>query len=138
MMEPHSLRHDPTLDHQRCDVCRAALAHSLAKLANLVLGPATTAVLIARLRALAAGIEVEVTDERLFARRRGIDAVVLTPAELRVLERFLATGDSNQRIAEALGVSIFTVRTQMEMIRTKFGVHSRADLVARLGARGTA
>ena len=56
----------------------------------------------------------------------------LSPQELRVL-RLLAEHRTNAEIAEALVVSINTVRTQVQSIYSKLGVHKRsaASEVAR-------
>jgi DNA-binding CsgD family transcriptional regulator len=56
----------------------------------------------------------------------------LTPAETRVLEG-LCHGDSPNEIAQAQGVAISTVRTQIGSIRTKTGVGSIRGLVRRIG-----
>ncbi len=50
----------------------------------------------------------------------------LSPQELRVL-RLLAEHRTNAKIAEALVVSINTVRTQVQSIYTKLGVHKRSE-----------
>ncbi|MBO0789484.1 MAG: hypothetical protein J2P36_00835 [Ktedonobacteraceae bacterium] len=53
----------------------------------------------------------------------------LSPQELRVL-RLLAEHRTNAEIAEALVVSINTVRTQVQSIYTKLGVHKRSEVLA--------
>lgn len=54
---------------------------------------------------------------------------VPTPRELEVI-RYLARGESTGRIAELMGVGTATVRTHLQHLFTKFGVHSRLELVA--------
>jgi LuxR family maltose regulon positive regulatory protein len=49
----------------------------------------------------------------------------LSPQEMRVL-RLLVEHRSNADIAKALVVSINTVRTQVQSISTKLGVHTRS------------
>lgn len=53
----------------------------------------------------------------------------LTGRESEVLDR-LAAGWSTVQIAEMMGVQISTVRTHVQHLLTKFGVHSRLELVA--------
>lgn len=52
----------------------------------------------------------------------------LTPAEAKITER-LAVGFDPQQIADTLGSSINTVRTQVKSILAKTGVSRQADLV---------
>jgi DNA-binding NarL/FixJ family response regulator len=66
---------------------------------------------------------------------RHADDVPLTTRELEIL-RLLATGHSQQEIAETLVVSPKTVGTHIQHVLTKLRVHSRAQAVAeayRLG-----
>jgi DNA-binding NarL/FixJ family response regulator len=53
----------------------------------------------------------------------------LTDRELEVLEH-LSAGASTPDIAKAMGVQISTIRTHVQHLLTKFGVHSRLELVA--------
>ncbi len=55
---------------------------------------------------------------------------LLTPREQEVLA-LLAIGDETPAVAEKLNVSASTVRTHVEKMRTKFGVKTRAALVAQ-------
>lgn len=56
----------------------------------------------------------------------------LTPAELRVLEG-VRDGLTDAQIAERVGVSIYTVRTQMQSVLRRLNVHTRtAAVVAAL------
>jgi DNA-binding CsgD family transcriptional regulator len=55
----------------------------------------------------------------------------LTPAEREVLAH-LVRGDSNAAIAEARRTRTRTVANQIAAIFRKLGVHSRAELIARL------
>jgi DNA-binding CsgD family transcriptional regulator len=52
----------------------------------------------------------------------------LTPAEAKITEK-LATGLDPKQIADALGSSINTVRTQVKSILAKTGVSRQADLI---------
>ena len=63
-------------------------------------------------------------------RRRGHLADELTPQECRVSE-LAAQGLSNEAIASRLRVSPGTVKTHLEHIYTKLGVHSRRELILR-------
>lgn len=63
-------------------------------------------------------------------RRRGDLAGRLTPQELRVFE-LAAQGLSNEAIAGRLRVSPGTVKTHLEHIYAKLGVHSRRELILR-------
>ncbi len=54
-----------------------------------------------------------------------------TRAEARIANRLLC-GESLQEIAEATGVSIGTVRSQMKALFVKTGTHRQAELVALL------
>jgi DNA-binding NarL/FixJ family response regulator len=52
-----------------------------------------------------------------------------TPRELEVI-RLLARGESTKRIAQTMEVGTATVRTHLQHLFIKFGVHSRLELVA--------
>lgn len=54
----------------------------------------------------------------------------LTPRERQVLD-LIAEGQSSAEIADALGVRATTVRAHVEHMRDRFGVATRAALVAR-------
>lgn len=56
---------------------------------------------------------------------------VLTRRELEIARR-LASGETRPMIAKALGLTPNTVATVCKRIHTKLGVHSRAELTARL------
>ncbi|MBX3737839.1 MAG: helix-turn-helix transcriptional regulator [Candidatus Didemnitutus sp.] len=58
-------------------------------------------------------------------------AVALTPAEQRVLH-FVQLGLSNKEIASALGRAEHTIKNQVAACLRKFGVPSRARLMALL------
>ena len=72
-----------------------------------------------------AGEELAAAGGRLV--RRG--ARELTPPEQRIA-RLAATGASDRDIATHLVVSVRTVRTHLEHIYTKLGMHSRRELMA--------
>ena len=55
----------------------------------------------------------------------------LTPAEWRAM-RGLASGLRPAEIADSLGVSVHTIRTQLKRAMAKAGVHSQAALVVRV------
>ncbi|MBV9450121.1 MAG: AAA family ATPase [Streptosporangiaceae bacterium] len=63
-------------------------------------------------------------------RRRRETASRLTPRERRVFE-LAAQGLSNEAIASRLQISAGTVKTHLEHIYTKFGIHSRRELMLR-------
>ena len=72
-----------------------------------------------------------------FAKRRGHQrATTLTPKERSVLE-LLVRGMSTPKIASDLGVGEATVRTHLQHLFNKFGVHSRLALVAHAIRTGT-
>jgi DNA-binding NarL/FixJ family response regulator len=53
---------------------------------------------------------------------------LLTPRELEVLQ-LLATGATNQQIADALNISAQTAKTHVQKVMKKLGVHSRLQAV---------
>lgn len=69
----------------------------------------------------------------LVPERRGLSACTsaLTPRE-RELVTHLVQGLCNQELAEALGVSVNTVKQHLKGIYAKLGVRTRAELVAQL------
>lgn len=73
-----------------------------------------------------AGEELAVAGGRRRIRR---GAQELTPQEQRIA-RLAATGASDKDISAHLGVSVRTVRTHLEHIYTKLGIHSRRELMA--------
>lgn len=89
------------------------------------------------LRAVAAG-EKYLSDEQL-ARSRALSGEgtgeTLTERELGIL-RLLAQGKDSQAIADELTLSANTVRTHLQNIFGKLGVHSRLEAVAAANARG--
>ena len=106
------LRHDSRLEEARESFRRAAeLAESVG------------AVWLTR----RAGGELAAAGGRRRARR---DAAELTPQEQRVA-RLAATGASDKDIATHLAVSVRTVRTHLEHIYAKLGIHSRRELMLR-------
>jgi DNA-binding NarL/FixJ family response regulator len=58
----------------------------------------------------------------------------LTPTELRLAE-LVAEGRSNKEIAAVLFVTPKTVGTTLSRLYAKLGVHSRTELIRRLGER---
>jgi NarL family two-component system response regulator LiaR len=52
----------------------------------------------------------------------------LTPRELEILQR-VAVGDTSSEIAIGLGMSRHTLRTHIQNVLTKLGVHSKTDAV---------
>lgn len=67
--------------------------------------------------------------------RQSGPAVELTPREQEVLE-LLAHGKSNAAIAEALFVSVHTVRNHVANLSTKLGAHSKLEALAIAVRRG--
>jgi len=57
----------------------------------------------------------------------------LTPRETEVLV-WVARGHTNKEVAAILGVSHHTIRTQLEHVFEKLGVHTRTGAVARAQA----
>ena len=75
-----------------------------------------------------------VTQLSVWCTNRGVDVVprgppsaVLGPRQERAA-RLAARGHSNSEIAEALGVSINTVKARLKEVFERFGVHSRSEL----------
>ena len=64
------------------------------------------------------------------ARRGQRQADEFTPQEQRVAQ-LAASGASNRDIASNLGVSVRTVRTHLEHVYAKLGIHSRRELMMR-------
>jgi DNA-binding NarL/FixJ family response regulator len=62
---------------------------------------------------------------------RGRSDLALTARERDVLDR-LARGEGTPMIANELGVGISTVRTHIQHLFVKFGVHSRLQLIAEV------
>jgi two-component system, NarL family, nitrate/nitrite response regulator NarL len=58
-----------------------------------------------------------------------------TPRELEVIKH-LAAGQSSATIAAELGMGVATVRTHLQHLFIKFGVHSRLELVALMMREG--
>lgn len=67
--------------------------------------------------------------------RTGVSAVALTSSELAVL-RFLPSHMTNQEIAEALFLSINTVKTHLRSVYRKLGVSTRRQAIACGGKLG--
>jgi DNA-binding CsgD family transcriptional regulator len=63
---------------------------------------------------------------------RGPATDVLTPSERRIVE-LVAEGGSNKQIAATLFVTPKTVETHLSRIYAKLGVHSRTQLLSRVG-----
>lgn len=61
-------------------------------------------------------------------RSRRVDALALTPREMEVLQ-LIAEGLSNQRIAERLSLSIYTVKNHVHHVLDKLQVKRRAEAV---------
>jgi DNA-binding CsgD family transcriptional regulator len=58
-------------------------------------------------------------------------STVLTPRELEIA-KLLASGQTRPIIAKALGLTVNTVASVCKRIHTKLGIHTRAELTARL------
>jgi len=89
------------------------------------------------LRAVAAG-ERYLSDEqvaRTQALTGGGTGEALTERELGIL-RLLAQGRDSQAIADELTISANTVRTHLQNIFSKLGVHSKLEAVTTAAARG--
>lgn len=61
---------------------------------------------------------------------QAVAALGISPRELEVLER-LAAGLSNKEIADALGISLNTVKTHVARLFEKLGAVRRTDAIAR-------
>jgi DNA-binding NarL/FixJ family response regulator len=77
--------------------------------------------------------EVELSLERFRMQRRTDGELAqrverLTPRELEILQR-VAAGEASVDIAEDLGMSRHTLRTHIQNVLTKLGVHSKTDAV---------
>jgi DNA-binding NarL/FixJ family response regulator len=93
---------------------------------------ATLAQIDAALRAVAAGLQVEVADAR-----RSFEAldeteqrILLTPRETEVL-RAVSEGLANKEIARELGISLHTVKFHLESLMHKLDASSRTEAVTR-------
>jgi two-component system response regulator DegU len=63
------------------------------------------------------------------------DPSSLTAREYETLQR-LMKGDSNQEIANVLGISVGTVKNHLTSVYKKLGVSSRAEAIVRVRERG--
>ena len=86
----------------------------------------------AALRAVAAGLQVEMADTR-----RSFEAlddaeqhVLLTPRETEVLH-WVSEGLSNKEIARELGISLHTVKFHLQSLLHKLGASTRTEAVTR-------
>ena len=86
----------------------------------------------AALRAVAAGLQVEVADVRRSF--EGLDEseqrILLTPRETEVLCA-VSEGLANKEIARELGISLHTVKFHLESLMRKLGASSRTEAVTR-------
>jgi len=78
---------------------------------------------------LVAQVERRVTWPARKPKQTGRDLYFLTERELQVLA-YLASGDSTERISSRLCLSHATVRSHVQSLLSKLGVHSRASAVA--------
>ena len=69
------------------------------------------------------------------AERDAIDSDILTPAERVVAARY-ALGLSHKEIATDLLVSANTIRTHLAHVYDKLGIHSKAELIHKIGNGG--
>lgn len=69
------------------------------------------------------------------AERDAIDSGILTPAERVVAARY-ALGLSHKEIANDLLVSANTIRTHLAHVYDKLGIHSKAELIHKMGSGG--
>lgn len=76
---------------------------------------------------------VTANNQLVFHAKRNSGLVKLTPAEQQVANRF-AVGKSSKQIANELGVSPNTVRSQLSNLYSKLNVHDKAQLAQRLMA----
>jgi NarL family two-component system response regulator LiaR len=77
--------------------------------------------------------EVEMSLARFRTQRRSDGELAqrverLTPRELEILQK-VAAGETSASIAEELGMSRHTLRTHIQNVLTKLGVHSKTDAV---------
>ena len=59
---------------------------------------------------------------------RIVDNKILTPRETEIV-LLLLTGKNKREIAQKLNLSISTIKTNIEHIYLKFGVHSKLQLI---------
>ena len=59
---------------------------------------------------------------------RIVDNNILTPRETEIV-LLLLTGKNKREIAQTLNLSISTIKTNIEHIYLKFGVHSKLQLI---------
>lgn len=67
-------------------------------------------------------------------RRRRVEALALTPREMEVLQ-LIADGLSNQKIADRLSLSIYTVKNHVHHVLDKLQVKRRSEAVERAHQR---
>ena len=86
----------------------------------------------AALRAVAAGLQVEMADTRrsFEALDEAEQNVLLTPRESQVLHA-VSEGLANKEIARELGISLHTVKFHLESLMHKLGASSRTEAVTR-------
>ncbi len=90
--------------------------------------------ILAAVRAVHAGRVLVPTDIEARLQQRGA-AAALTPRELEIL-RLVARGESNKRIAAALGIGESTIKTHLINVYTKLGVSDRTAAITTALARG--
>ena len=93
---------------------------------------ATFAQIDAALRAVAAGLQVEVANagRGFLALDEGDQRILLTPRETEVL-RAVSEGRANKEIARELGISLHTVKFHLESLMHKLDASSRTEAVTR-------
>ena len=93
---------------------------------------ATFAQIDAALRAVAAGLQVEVADARRAFETldETEERILLTPREMEVL-RAVSEGLANKQIARELGISLHTVKFHLESLMRKLDASSRTEAVTR-------
>lgn len=57
----------------------------------------------------------------------------LTPAEKRLVELFVTTGNRNKELGFSLGVSVRTIKNQLTVIYAKLGVRNRSEMILKVG-----
>lgn len=80
-----------------------------------------------------AELELRLTGGRRARRVQEGQSEALTAGEMAVAA-LLVAGRSNKEIARSLGISVRTVESHLSAMYDKFGIHSRTQLVLRMGA----
>jgi len=103
------------------------------RISGILMSEATSAQLVAGLRAAEAGLQV--SQNFLNNHQRLSETMVLTPRELEILT-LVADGEGNKTIADVLKISKHTVKFQLSSIFEKLRVSTQTEAVKSAIPRG--